>query len=304
MFIFFQRVCVFACKNFLRNIGFSLITVLILVMTLVAFDVVLLVRGLTETAIKLVEGRVDVSLIFKPKAEESRVQEMRDLLSKMPSVAQVIYKTPEQVLAEFKERNKDDKDIMSALTEMNNNPLGGTLIVRAQNASDYTAILKTIDIPEYNAVIEKKTFDDNGPIIQRISAITGRTEQVSLAVGTILTIMAFLIIFNVIRLSIVSRGEEIGIMKLVGATNWFVRSPFLLEVTIYSVLAWLVNLGVIYGALRVTEPYFLRFFEGVDFSLIGYFNDNFLLFFGLELIGLVFLGILSAGLAMRRYLKI
>jgi cell division transport system permease protein len=94
-------------------------------------------------------------------------------------------------------------------------------------------------------------------------------------------------------------------MKLVGATNWFVRLPFLLEVVIYSVLAWLVNLGILYGTLYFAEPYLNRFFEGAGaLTLTGYFNANFLMYFGGMLAGLIALNIISAGLAMRRYLKI
>lgn len=305
MFIFFRRVWVFAWKNFWRNIGFSLITILILVMTLISFDVVFVMRWATETTVKLVENRIDVSLLFKPTAEEKKITELRTVLTRMPVVSEFIYKDKDQVLKEFTDRHSKEDGVISALGELGTNPFGPALIIRAKNTSDYEEILKAIDIPEYNNIIEEKTFDDHGPIIKKVASITSRAETTGLALGGILTIVAFLIIFNVIRLDIYTRREEIGIMKLVGATNWFVRLPFLLEVVIYSVLAWLVNLGILYGALYFAEPYLNRFFEGAGaLTLTGYFNANFLMYFGGMLAGLIALNIISAGLAMRRYLKI
>lgn len=305
MFIFFRRVWIFAWKNFWRNLGFSLITILILVMTLISFDVVFTMRWATETTVKLVENRIDVSLLFKPQAEDKRVEELRGVLARMPVVADLTYKDKDQVLKEFSDRHGKEGGVMSALGELEGNPFGPALIIRAKNTKDYEEILKAINIPEYNNVIEEKTFDDHGPIIKKVAAITSRAETAGLVLGGILTIVAFLIIFNVIRLDIYTRREEIGIMKLVGATNWFVRLPFLLEVVIYSVLAWLLNLGVLYGALYFAEPYLNRFFEGADaLTLTAYFNTNFLLYFGSMLAGLIVLNIISAGLAMRRYLKI
>ena len=195
-------------------------------------------------------------------------------------------------------------EILSALNEVDKNPLGAAIVIQAKNTKDYEQILQVINIPEYNEIIENKTFDDQGPIIQKIGFITSRAQQASLILGALLTIVAFLIIFNVIRLGIEGYGEEIGIMKLVGASNWFVRLPFLLNVIFYCILAWLVNLGALYVSLYFADPYLARFFAGADFTLIGYFNKNFLMFFGAELIGLIILGVLSASLAMRRHLRI
>ena len=93
-------------------------------------------------------------------------------------------------------------------------------------------------------------------------------------------------------------------MKLVGATNSFVRWPFLVEMFFVSLLAWIVNLGLVYGAIYFVDPYLAKFFEGSGFSLKSYFDQNFLIFFGGELVGLIVLSFVSAGLAMRKYLKV
>ncbi|HPV70967.1 MAG TPA: permease-like cell division protein FtsX [Candidatus Magasanikbacteria bacterium] len=304
MFIFISRILKFAWQNFWRNLGLSLITILILVTTLISVDIVFLVRGITNTAVKLVEKRIDISLIFKPSAAEEKIQEIKKVLEQNPEVSSLTYKDKETVLNEFKTKHQGDEGVMSALAELDENPLGALLVVQAKNTNDYEAIIKSLDTTEFNDLIEEKTFDDHGPIIQKIGLITSKTQQVGIILGAILTIVAFLIIFNVIRLSIIMHGEEIGIMKLVGATNSFVRWPYLVEMFFISLLAWGINLALVYGAIYFVDPYLAKFFEGSGFALRSFFDQNFLIFFGSELVGLIVLSFVSAGLAMRRYLKV
>lgn len=304
MMVLFSRIFKLAWQNFYRNLGLSLITILVLITTLVSFDVILIVRGVMKAALSMVEQRIDVSVLFKAEAAESKIKEIRNTLEKISTVTSLVYKDRQTVLEEFKKNHEKNSEIISALGELEDNPLGAVIIVRAKNTGDYEAILKAIDIPEYNSLIEQKTFDDHGPVIKKINFLTGRIQQISFILSTILTIVAFLIIFNVIRLSIIMHGEEIGIMKLVGASNWFVRLPFLSEIIFLSFLAWLINLGLLYLSINLADPYLARFFEGSNFSLQGYLNQNFILFLGGELLGLIILSLISSSLAMRRYLKV
>lgn len=304
MLIFIRRVINFALKDFWRNLGLSLMTITVLVMTLVSFNMVLAVGALTQTALAAVQERVDISLLFKPEAPAEKIVEIRSTLEKMPAVALLTFKDKEKVLAEFKTKHANDKEILSALAELGGNPFGAALVVQAKSAKDYEDILKVINITEYNNLIEEKTFEDHAAIIKRIGFITSRIQQFASAISIILTMVAFLIIFNVIRVSIYTHGEEIGIMKLVGAGNWFVRTPYLLEGLIYSLLAVLISTLLLYFGLHFSNDYVKQFFAGTGFSLTGYFNKNFLLIFGGEFLALTVLSVLSASLAIRRYLKV
>ncbi|MBI5731975.1 MAG: hypothetical protein HY982_01295, partial [Candidatus Magasanikbacteria bacterium] len=102
MLVFFSRVLKFAWQNFWRNLGFSLITILILVATLVCFDLVLLVRGVTGAAVRAVEEKVDISVLFKTSAPPAKIEELKNSLSKMPAVSSLVFKNREEVLEEFK----------------------------------------------------------------------------------------------------------------------------------------------------------------------------------------------------------
>lgn len=304
MFTYTKRIFSFALKNFWRNLGLSLTTILILVLTLISFNVVLSVGAMTEAAIRLVEQRIDISLLFKVDTPTEKIEELRLALTKIPLIKSLIFKSREEVLADFKAKHAQDLEILSALEELQENPLGATLIIRAGSTKDYEEILKAIDIPEYNALIEKKTFEDHSLIIKKIGEITSRVQKLGMGISLILVAIAFLIMFNVIRVAIYTHREEISVMRLVGASNWFIRLPFFLEVIIFSFLAVLVSTSLLYLGLNFGDNYIKNFFEGADFSLVSYFNSHFLKVFGNEFLAIVVLGIISAFLAMRKYLKV
>lgn len=292
-----------AGKNFWRYFGLSLMTITILVMSLISIDLVLIVNAVTKTALSLVEERIDVSLLFKPNAEPKLIEELKSTLSKMPAVKSVNFFDRDEVLNRFRAKHKDNKAILGALGELEENPFGASLLVRAESSRDYEAVLKALDIPDYQQAIEKTTFDDHSSFIKRIGLITGKVQKFGLAASGVLLLVSFLIVFNIIRVAIFTHREEISIMKLVGATNWFVRSPFFIEVTMNSFLALLIGTGLFYLALWFSEPHLNQFFGSADFSLVKHFSQNWLLYFGGEFLALLALNLFSAALAMRKFLK-
>lgn len=304
MTIFLRRVFSFANKSFWRNLGLSLTTILILVLTLISFNVVLSVNAMTKAALQLVEDRIDISLLFKIDAPIAKIDELRAALGKLPKVSSLIFKSRDEVLADFKTKHAQDSEILSALSELPDNPLGAILIVRAASSQDYEEILSAIDIPEYNNLIEQKTFEDHATIIKKIGAMTNRVQKGAVAISVLLLVIAFLIIFNVIKVAIYTHREEIGVMRLVGASNWFIRAPFLIEVILFNFLAVVLSAILLYAFLQFGDNYVKTFFAGSNFSLLGYFNGNFVRIFVGEFLALSILGVFSGSLAMRKYLKV
>ena len=169
---------------------------------------------------------------------------------------------------------------------------------------DYQSILSFLDNPEYNELIQDKNFDDNEKVISQLSAISNKIENIGIIVSVVFVIIAVLIVFNTIRINIYTHREEIGIMKLVGATNWFVRAPFLVESLIYAVLAVIICLAILYPLLGAVAPQVNNFFEGYNLDLVSYFNSNFWQIIGWQLAFAVLLSILSSSIAVGRYLRV
>ena len=157
---------------------------------------------------------------------------------------------------------------------------------------------------KYNELISDKNFDDNKIYIGKIKKVSDNINWIGLLASSIFIFIAVLIVFNTIRVAIYTHQKEIAIMKLVGAANWFIRSPFLVESIFYGTIAWLIAVGLIYPLLNLLQPFLTNFFLTDSFNIISYFKDNFWSLFGLELLLVVFLNIVSSSVAIRRYLKV
>lgn len=304
MLVFFYRTIKFAFQGFVRNIWLSVVTVIILVLTLFSITLVAGVNVIAKRTIESVQDRVDVSVYFKPAIEEKGVLSVRYRLEGLPRVQSVSYVSPEEALAKFKAEHQDDPVILESLEQLEENPLGATLVIKAHTIDDYPEILSVLEDPDYDRLIQDKNFDDNREIIKRLSNISDKIQRIGLIISAIFVVIAVMIIFNTIRINIYTHREEIGIMKLVGATNWFVRAPFLVESLLYALLAVVICMAILYPLLGVVTPQVNNFFEGYNLDLVHYFNANFWRIVGLQFVFAVVLSVVSSGIAIGRYLRV
>lgn len=304
MIVSFLRIAKFAFQNFWRNIWLSLVTVTILVLTLVSINILVVLSFLAQTAVASVQEKVDVSVYFKPDVSADTVQDVRSYLLGLSQVRDVEYVSREDALENFRSLHGDNAAIMVSLEELEENPLGATLIVKAYDPADYPFVLETLDNPQFTTFIEDKNYDDHKEVIQRIDNISSRVQRFGIVLSAVFVCIAVLIVVNTIRVAIYTHREEIGIMKLVGASDWFVRAPFLVEGVVYAFLATLILAGLIYPVIILSEPYINGFFDGSNVGLVSFFNNNSLYIFGAEFAALAFLNIMSAGFALGRYLKV
>lgn len=300
------RVIKFALQDFWRNIWLSFITILILVLALFSANLLIFFNALADTAVKLVEEKIDVSIFFKPEALESKINEVKLSLVALPQVREVGYISKDEALQKFKERHKDEPKILEAIKEIGDNPLGPSLVIKAYKTEDYPVILEKLNDPNVlpEDLVQDKNFNDHEVLIGKISNIKQKVGSGGLILSGLFSLIAILIVFNTIRVAIYTHREEIGAMRLVGATNWFIRTPFILESVLYAFLACLLTIVILYPLLGVLQPYLVNFFEGAGFDALNYFNDNFFKIFGWELLITIILSMISSSLAVGKYLKV
>lgn len=299
----FARVVKFAFQDMLRNISLSLMTVFILVLMLLSINTLIVIQVLTNEATRSVKEQIDVSLFFSSEATDEEVTEVREYIELFPEVVGITYQSREEVLEEFKAQHADSEDIVTSLDELQDNPLGPTMIVQMREPSDYQKVIEALQVPEYENIIEHKNFNDTQKTIERIDTVTSQVERFSLALSVLFAVIAFLIIFNTIRVAIYTHRVEISIKKLVGATNWFIRGPYLLESFIFSLLSVAIALGIVLTVLHGLDPYIGLIFssEGI---LTNYFNSHILMLLGLQFLSVFILTVISSLLAMRRHLRV
>lgn len=299
-----QRIISFAWQSFWRNIWLSLVTITIIVLTFVSINFLILVNVVSDIAIQLVKDKVDISLYFKPDITESQVLEVQTYLSSLTQVKEINYISQQEALQKFRELHQDDQAIIESLDELDENPIGATLQIKAKDIGEYQAIDDTLVNSKYNTLILDKNFEDNKTFITQIESFSNNIRKVAIITSIVFILIASLIVFNTIRVAIYTHRQEIRVMKLVGATNWFIRSPFLLEAIFYGVVSCIAAIAVVYPLLNFIQPYVNNFFLTNQFSLADYFTSNFWLIFGLELLMIIFINIVSSSIALRRYLRV
>jgi cell division transport system permease protein len=301
-----SRIFKFAWQDFWRNIWLSIITITVLFFNLFLINFLIVFNQLTDTAINFVEDKVDLTVFFKVDAAEAKINEVKAALLLAPQVKEINYVSKEDALKNFKETHKDEPKILDALNEIGDNPLGASLIIKAYKTEDYAAIMDKLSSPDVlpDNLVQDKNFDDHKLLIEKISNIKNKTSRGGLILSGIFVLIAILIIFNTIRVAIYTHREEIGVMRLVGATSWFVRLPFIVEGMFYAIFACLLTFAVVYPLLGVIQPYLINFFGGTGFDVVSYYNQNFLKIFGLQLLGSIVLSVVSSALAVGKYLKV
>ncbi|MFA6919391.1 MAG: permease-like cell division protein FtsX [Patescibacteria group bacterium] len=300
----FGRSLIFAFQSFWRNFWLSLATIVIIFLTFLSINFLIGINAVSDSALAAVKDRVDISVYFKPEVPEAKISEIKSHLGSMAQVKEIIYKSPEQNLKEFQDRHKNDANIQETLKELEGNPLGGTLIIRAGQLSEYPEILKAVDNPAYTDLIEEKNYEDHQLVISRINDISDNVRKGAILISILFVLIAILIVFNTVRIAIFTHQNEISIMKLVGASNWFIRAPFILESIFSGIIGCLLALAVVYPLLSLIQPQLSSFFNGANFDLIGYFNGHFIWIVGGQLVGIILLNFISSGAAISRYLKV
>ncbi len=293
----------FALQSIFRNFWLSFVTTSILLLTLVTVNAVLVLNVLASASIDAIEDRVQVDVYFIPGTNEEIVRSVRGYLLGLPQVKNVTTITADEALAIFKEQHATDPEVLSALEEVEGNPFGDALRVQARDTKDFSFILEAVNSPEFAPYIKEKAYTDYETVINRLSTFTAKVRWGGLALAAFFGIISLLIVFNTIRVAIYVHKDEIAVMKLVGAKDWFVRGPFLVEAMFYSLAATILMSGIVAAAVWGLEPYIRQFFSGVPVSLADFYRAYGIPLFFAQWIGLSLLGIGTTVIAIRKYLK-
>jgi len=299
----FLRVIKFAFQDIARNFSLSVMTILILVLMLLSVNTLIVIHVFTTEATRAVKEQIDVSIFFDHTAAQKDIDEVKNYVALFPEVTETKFLTSEQVLAQFREEHKDNPEITASLDELSENPLGATLIVRTREPGDYQKIIDALRVPEYENIIEAKTFGDTEKAINRIDAITHQVEQFGFGLSSLFAVIAFFIIFNTIRVGIYTERVEIRIKKLVGAANWFIRGPYLVEGLFFTIVSMVITGAVVFFALRFLDPYATVVFQRPT-VLFEYFNIHKFALIGIQFGVVLVLTTFSSLLAMGKHLKV
>lgn len=302
-----KRVVRSGFVNFWRNGFVSLSSVFVMIIALMVVGSVIFTGRLMQATLDQVKEKVDVNVYFITSASEEDILSVKKSVEGMPEVAAVTYQSRQDVLAGFKDKHKNEESTLQALDEIQDNPFGAVLNVKAKDPSQYSTITSFVESKAVSSenglpIIYKVSYRDRQVVIDRLTRMIAAGERFGLVLTVVLVLISIMITFNTIRLAIYTSREEISIMRLVGASSKYVRGPFVIVGIMYGAVSALIAIAFFYPITfylgRATE----NFFGGIN--LFQYYVTHFAQIF-LVLMGTgIVVGAVSSFLAVRRYLKV
>lgn len=301
MFTALRRIIKSGFLSFVRNGWLSTATILVMSLVLFVLGNLVFLGAFTNTAIDSFESKIDITVYFTPEAEENAILAVKREVQAIPAVVDTSYVSKEEAYTDFREKHKDNAFIGSALDEIGQNPLVASLNVKARSPQDYAAISDFLVKKNY-PVVDKVNYYENQEVINRLGSLASTIRGAGAFAALILAFIAVLVAFNTIRLAIYTVREEIGIMRLVGASTWFIRGPFLTAGVMYGAIAATGITLAFFPLTWVAAPKMAMLLP--NFDVYKYFIANFAEFYAIMLSAGIILGVLSSAIAIRKYLKV
>jgi len=297
-----KRIIKNGCKDFSRNLSLSLATIFIMVIVISFPTALFILNPASKILISNIEKKVDISVYFNEDAKKEDILSAKEAIAKLPEVKEVVYLSKEETMEKFVERHKNDPVLMESLAELGENPFLASVNIKAKDLSQYEQITKFLENAPFAKIIKKVDYYERKPIIERIFSVISKINKIGIILAVTAGIIAFLVAFSTIKTSIYSARKEIEIMRLVGASNWFIRGPFFVQGVIVGVISALITFSLTFAFCFFLNSKIQSLFFGVDIFRI--FLENMGVLFLTQLGVGIGLGVISSMIAIRKYLKV
>lgn len=298
MFTSLKRILNSGWTGFKRQAGLSIATVFIMTLVISTITSLFLFHRVSQFVVSALQDRVDISVYFKKIMPEPEILKIRNEIAEIPEVKSVEYISQQEAAKRLVERRPDLAESVAEAQDFLNI---ASLNIKVYEASEYSAVANFLQNSSFSEKINVDYYERK-PVIDKIVAITTAVNRFGFVISVILGVIAFLVAFNQIKLAILHSKEEISIQRLVGASNWFIRGPFLVQGIIVGIFATIVSFLIFLVSLAFLSPKAEILFPGLN--LFSYFLSNLSLILLIQFGAGIALGIVSSTIAMRKYLEV
>ncbi len=289
--------------DFKRGGLVSFAAVLVVTITLSIVTFIILLQAVLYFSLGVIKDKVDVTIYLNVGAPEDKILALKDSISKLPEVSDVSYVSADDNLKSFRERHSNDYSTIAALDEIGSNPLPATLDIKTKEISQYEDIANFLKgdnalTSGSDNIVDHISY--NKSVIDRLNTIISGSQKLSFLITLIFIIISIIITFNTIRLTIFIGREEIGVMRLVGASKMHVRGPFMIEGAIYGIISAIITMILFYPITAWLGRNMTAF---LSLNVYDYYVSNFFQIFAIILLSGIILGAISSFLAVRKYLN-
>jgi len=306
-FITFGRIIRTGMVNFVRGLWLALAAMAIMIITLTIILFSVIVNATFGHTVDQIASQVDVSVFLKDEVSDAQAKQFVADIKKQSIVKKVEYLNKQQAQANFIKQNGGNQSLQTAVIETGN-PIPATVHVYPTDLNEINNIKNFLTKPQYQKLQTPDSPSYKGDRKKAIDNITHATNilrRAGVAAVIIFAFISVLIIFNTIQMAIFNRRDELQIMRLLGASTWFIRGPFVVESIIYGLLSAVASILII-NALFVTASSSL---QATSFGLLdisysqNFFEDHYWILLAIQLTLGILIGAISSIIATRRYLK-
>jgi cell division transport system permease protein len=283
-----------AWQGFWRNAVMSLAATATMVLMLLLLAGFWIIQTGLLAGLEFTEEKVQVVAYLQPNATESQTAALAEEIGRRPDVESVTIVSREQALEVFRERMaaQGREDLTRYL---DSNPLYASIEVKLVDPAAVGAVSAALDPSEQTIVRNVINIED---LVERVLTVTDILRTAGTVLLIVVGVICLFIIVNTIRLAVVARAEEIEIMRLVGASDAFIRWPFVFEGAFVGLLGALITLGVLAAIADPLSGFMVEFFRVLPIQVGSLTRDLVTLVMGAG----VGLGILGSWVSVRTYL--
>lgn len=280
-------------KHIRRTPYQALAAICIMMLTFLAISVFAFIVFGSSVVIKYFESKPQVTAFFKDEAQQSEIDALKQSLEQTGKISSVRFVSKQQALQIYKNQNKNDPLLLDLVTE---DILPSSLEISTYKIEDLNVISNTLKTsPAVSEVVYQKD------VIDTISVWTNAVRIIGIVLIAVLALVSIFIMMTVIGFKVSQKRDEIEIMKLLSATNWYIRLPFVIEGIFYGIVGTFFGWLFASAGLFYATPYLESFLKGIPVLPVSPLFLFALLFS--EIVIAVILGILASSLAVRRYLR-
>ncbi len=300
MFKFIKKVVKGGWSNFKRQGFLSFATALIIfIVVSLATSLYFFEQGVSFVSEKI-RDKMDVSVYFKENVTRESILEIREKVLLMPEVRSVDYISAEEAYETFK-RNHENDSYYQSLQAIQINPFSASLMIKTKETEDYKVVSEYFKTDEMIPMVREVNDYKRGMVIEKFSNIATTIEKIGFLLTVLVSLIALVIAYNTVRLSIYSQRMEIKVMHLVGAKNNFIKWPFLVQGALCGLFASLICFFVFYLLVYLIGENIAAIAEGFNIRLI--YSENMLSIVLIQFGVGIGLGLLSSYFAVKKYLK-
>jgi cell division transport system permease protein len=298
------RIVKLGLNNFWRNRWLTLGATLLMTLTLTMISVFLLFSFIVRDTAEAIRSKIDVTIYFTDDAvADEKIMALADRIKSQPNIQEVIFVNKKQAL-EIWQRLPINEDVKKPVSD-SYNPLPRSLQVDTTDPDEIQGVVSSIEIADTEKLIcnECVSYVKNKDAVNKLVSITRLVQRVGLFLSIFFGIIAIFNVLNIIRITISARSDEIEIMRYVGASNAFVRGPFIVEGVLYGVLGTIITTLFIVLVSQIASGYISITADVLNLSFGAYVLHYIWQIIGFQLLIGVILGVVVSVISMRRYLR-